>query len=135
QLTVSAWIYRNASQASWRLVVSRQRGASYDDQYILGFLDNAYQFGVNTSGTSGLASGGTAPNGQWIHLAGTYDGTAARLFVNGALVASVPASGAILIDASRPLLIGAGQNDSTSAVHEAFSGRVEDVRVYRKAPA
>src|SRR5436190_2728831 len=67
QLTVAAWIYRNASQPSWRLVVSRQRGTSYDDQYILGFLDKAYQFGVNTSGTSGLASGGTAPNGQWIH--------------------------------------------------------------------
>jgi hypothetical protein len=133
RLTVAAWIFRNSSQAGWRILMARQRGTSWEDQYILGFYENAYRFGVNTTGTSGGAAGGVAPTGQWIHVAGTYDGSAVRLYVNGAQVASAPASGSLLIDSARPLLIGAGQNDATSAVQEAFSGRIDDARLYSRA--
>ncbi len=133
RLTVAAWVYRSSSQSGWRVLMARQRGTSWDDQYFIGFFDNTYRFGINTTGTSGSAAGGVAPNGQWIHVAGTYDGAAVRLYVNGAQVSSSPASGTLLIDSARPLLIGAGQNDATSAVQEAFSGRIDDVRLYSRA--
>jgi hypothetical protein len=132
QLTLAAWVYRASSQSGWRLVAGRQYGTSWDDQYFIGFLDNAYRFGVHTTSSFPIVSGAAAPNGQWIHLAGTYDGSTVRLYVNGAQVGSSAAAGAVLSQA-RPLLVGAGQNDGTSAVQEAFAGRVDDFRLYKRA--
>ncbi len=132
QLTIASWVYREADQSGWRIVATRQLGSGYDDQYFLGFHDNAYRFGVHTTSGYPLVSGGAAPNGQWIHLAGTYDGAAVRLYVDGAPAGSAGGSGSILLDA-KPLLLGAGRNDATTAVQEALAGRLDDVRLYNRA--
>ncbi|HEX7897451.1 MAG TPA: LamG-like jellyroll fold domain-containing protein [Planctomycetota bacterium] len=131
-LTVAAWVYRASNQGGWRVVATRQYGSSWDDQYTLGFLDNGYRFGVHTTSGYPMLAGGTAPVGQWIHMAGTYDGGMARLYVNGAQVAASAAGGAVVAD-GKPLLIGAGQNDGTSAVQEALAGRIDDLRLYKRA--
>ena len=67
------------------------------------------------------------PVGAWSHLAMTYDGSRCRLFVNGVQVASLPQTGAIAPSGS-PLWIG-----GNSPYGEYFSGRIDEVRVYRAA--
>lgn len=131
-LTVAAWVYRTSNQSGWRVVATRQFGAGFDDVYTLGFLDNACRFGAHTTSSYPMLAGGAAPLNAWIHMAGTYDGSLVRLYVNGAQVASSAAGGPLVSDA-RPLLIGAGQNDGTSAVQEALAGRIDDLRVYKRA--
>lgn len=61
--------------------------------------------------------------GAWYALAGTYDGTKLRLFVNGELVGSFNTTGAIATS-TKPLYIGSveGQGD-------VFNGYVDEVRV------
>jgi hypothetical protein len=132
QMTLAAWVYRAANQAGWRAVATRQFGTGWDDQYTLGFLDNGYRFGVHTTSGYPMLAGGTAPVGQWVHMAGTYDGSIVRLYVNGAQVASSAAAGNVVSD-GKPLLVGAGQNDGTSAVQEAVAGRIDDLRLYKRA--
>lgn len=63
------------------------------------------------------------PLGAWYALAGTYDGTKLRLFVNGELVGSFNTTGAIATS-TKPLYIGSveGQGD-------VFNGYVDEVRV------
>jgi len=68
------------------------------------------------------------PLNTWTHLATTYDGSALRLYVNGALVSSIAASGNI-VTSNMPLRIGG------NAIwgDEYFKGRIDEVRLYNRA--
>ena len=132
QFSAAAWFYRAADKGHWQCLVTRQLGSSWDDQYILGFYENSYRFGVHTTAGFPVAAGPRAPLSQWVHVAGTYDGGSIRLYVNGGLIGSVAASGTLLRD-GRPLLIGGGHNDATGAASETFNGWIDDVRIYNRA--
>ena len=60
-------------------------------------------------------------------MAGTYDGSTLRLFVNGGQVASTAMSGAIA-PSTGPLRIG-----GNSLWGEYFQGRIDEVRIYNRA--
>jgi hypothetical protein len=63
-------------------------------------------------------------------VAGTYDGVALRLYVNGALVATTPATSPMNATAD-PLLIGTKAGASIAGDH--FHGLLDEVRVYGRA--
>lgn len=64
---------------------------------------------------------------RWAHLALTFDGHAARLFVNGRLHQEIPATGAL--DASRtPLVIGAAPTPG-ERTGTWFKGQLDEVRL------
>lgn len=63
----------------------------------------------------------------WSHLAATYDGTALRLFVNGAQAATTTVSGAI-VSSNGVLQIGGNRLLGTF-----FQGRIDEVRIYNRA--
>jgi hypothetical protein len=63
----------------------------------------------------------------WTHLALTYDGATMRIYVNGLLVNSRSASGAVLTS-SGALRIG-----GNGVWGEYFAGTIDEVRVYNRA--
>lgn len=67
------------------------------------------------------------PLGQWTMLAGTYDGAAARLYVNGVEVARKEARGRVT-RMGQPIWIGKGRGSKP-----AFKGRVGELRLYDRA--
>jgi uncharacterized repeat protein (TIGR01451 family) len=71
--------------------------------------------------------------GQFMHVAGTYDGTALKIYINGTLERSTFAPGQIASD-SRPLTFGAGDN---ALYGEGFQnllhGLVDEVQIYGRA--
>jgi tetratricopeptide (TPR) repeat protein len=71
-------------------------------------------------------------DGRWHHLAGTYDGTAIRLYVDGKLDATTEASGSINVNTFRVLI---GENDKTrrEGQDRAFEGLLDDVRIHNYA--
>ena len=74
----------------------------------------------------------TIPAYTWVHVAGTYDGTALRIYVNGVLDASKPVTGTTCAN-TEPLAVGA-KNRTVTGVTEAYlDGRLDDVRVYGRA--
>ncbi len=84
------------------------------------------------SGTSILrASSTTIPLDTPVHVAGSYDGTRARIYVNGEIVAqrNVPGS---LSDTGGPLQIGLG--DSANTLGEQFVGQIDAVRIWDQVP-
>ncbi len=89
------------------------------DALVYSFGDNAYV----ESSTSSFSAG------AWQHLAGTYDGTNIKIFVNGSLEASSAASGGG-VDNDQKLLLGTGYGAWGDGGGESFfGGSLDEVRI------
>ena len=79
-----------------------------------------------------LESPSVIPLNEWTHLAISFDGATKRLFVNGVEVASQSGLSALVYDgAPVPVTIGCGL--ARNAPRDMFTGRVDEVSVYRRA--
>jgi hypothetical protein len=67
---------------------------------------------------------------RWIHLAGTYDGSRATLYVNGNEVASSPISGGFALDTT-PVILGGNGNEADTT--ERFPGSIDEIALYNRA--
>lgn len=67
------------------------------------------------------------PLAQWMMLAGTYDGSVARLYINGRQVAEREFAGRVT-RMGQPLLIGKGRGSKPP-----FKGRIGELRLYDRA--
>jgi len=120
-VSLEAWIKPNSLPAagSFRSIVSKA------ESYSLQFNGPLLEFTIIQGGTRKrlqAPSGAVAAGGKY-HVVGTYDGSAQKLYVNGALVASAALTGPITTN-STALTIG-----SWSA-QEYFSGVIDEVAVY-----
>lgn len=84
-------------------------------------------------GGADLAGRSPLETGRWHHLAGTYDGKVARLFIDGELDAEKEYVGKIRGDGA-PVMLGGGKLFSPSefANHFAIHGTVDEVRIYNR---
>lgn len=64
-------------------------------------------------------------SGSWYHIAAGYDGAAMHIHINGALMATQPASGMMPFVPTAPVTMG-GRSDGT--LH--YMGRIDDARLY-----
>ena len=127
-LTIEAWV--NAPGASQGSPILQKRSSANVGGYTLEYFGNqSLQFCVQISGTYQCITGvNIITNNVWTHVAGTYDGTAVRLIINGGQFnLSQPATGSI--DAvSDPIVIG--RNVVNNA---AFQGSIDEIGVYNRA--
>ena len=85
-----------------------------------------FRVGINNKRKM-LSSSSQIPLNQWVHVAGTYDGSRMRVFINGQARGSLSVSGNIQ-DTSNPIYIGHSQ-----FWPRHFDGRIDEVQVYNKA--
>ncbi|MBP8303427.1 MAG: discoidin domain-containing protein [Phycisphaerae bacterium] len=93
-------------------------------------VDNTIQFYVY-DGTWYTANGAVDAalfNGQWHHVAGTYDGHQLKLYIDGALAASRVHEGKIST-AAYNVNIGRNSQETT----RFYDGQIDDVRIYHGA--
>ena len=133
ELTVAAWIRAIDWKGNRRIL---QKGLN-DNQYRLTAEDGKLLFDVVTEsrepgGGRLVASAPLPPVGEWVHLAGTYDGVRLRLLVNGAEVASAPAAAGRIAATRDPLVIGCKRSPETIATN-CFNGLIDEVVVYDRA--
>lgn len=134
-MTVEAWIktsYVNSgTEASGQGVVTRENGGGFSlNTGRLGF-GGAAAFSV---GYPTWLVGSTAVNdGQWHHVAATYDGVYSRLFVDG-VQDGFMAAPSNLANGVTGLSIGRSPNDAGAA---GFTGDIDEVHVlnYARTPA
>jgi hypothetical protein len=138
-VTVSAWVRASGTPGNYYYVIGKGgRGGCDAANYALYtgpdgglafYMQDATDFSV-------LHASGTIPaeqiwNGKWHHVAGTYDGTTAKLFVDGKLV---PGSAVLSHDGSGPLITddsawGAFLGDCDLY----YTGDLDDVAVFNQA--
>ncbi|QYC45144.1 Chitinase A1 precursor [Nonomuraea coxensis DSM 45129] len=126
-LTVSAWV-RPTAAGGYRTVLMKEN--YFDGSYTL-YSSSESSLPI---GALELADGGRAvvgddplPLNQWSHLALTYDGSIAILYVNGAPVGQYPFVGDLVDDGG---VLRLGGNEAWGG--EFYSGLIDEVRVYNR---
>jgi len=133
QITIAAWTKLDTLDRALHDIVDHGYTRSPNADVSLNIQAGAYWIGTWTGGSGPTYGASIAvPSGDvgvWNHLAGTYDGTNWRLYRNGVVVASVPATvGAVTVSADWVIGGSAVAGDLRS-----FPGTIEDVRVYKRA--
>ena len=149
RLTAEAWI-NPADFSQFHSIITKWDGVAMSQLSYALSLDtggHAY-FIVSSTGRENAAATtfgsvttlGTLPANQWTHVAGTYDGIAVNIFVNGILQGSTSYNQGIFVG-SDPLAIGAnggGENADLSAgggmgIPSPFKGLIDEATVYSNA--
>ncbi|WP_214107069.1 LamG-like jellyroll fold domain-containing protein [Acrocarpospora catenulata] len=129
KMTVEAWV-KPSSTSGWRSVVAKE--GTTDTNYALYSSVSSGPSGpvgpltYVQVGSTADAAGATAAlsTTSWSHIAGTYDGTTIKTYVNGVLAAQATTSGN-LVTSTLPLRIG-----GNSIYGEYFKGLIDEVRIY-----
>jgi hypothetical protein len=124
--TLAAWIYADVNNLH-QAVMSKPVGAVSANSWQLELLTTA-KLSVSGGTTHYLENPATTAVATWYHVAGTWDGTTKRLYVNGVLVASVAST--TTYDTSI-VVLGADQNTGSTVLY--WDGILDDVRIYNRA--
>ena len=121
-MTLEAWV-NPKTLGGWRDIIFKDT----DIYFLMGSTpqgqpDLGGSFAsANVYGTAALATN------TWTHVAGTYDGTTMRFYVNGVEVASLAQTGTINTS-SGALTIGGDASNG-----QYWSGLIDEVRIYDRA--
>lgn len=103
-LTIEFWVRQDTHQATGII----QKGANWPNiSYLLQpWSDQQIYFGVKDTSSRAITKPGDYPLKEWYHLAGTYDGSTLKIYINGKEKASAPAPAEVVPDTIEPLQIG-----------------------------
>jgi hypothetical protein len=136
QVTIAGWAYLEGTIDDFATIASREVGTTLEQHYHISINSRGEVptlfLKTETGGVISLAPMAVARQ-TWVHIAGTYDGSAGRLYVDGQLVMSMPLTGRFAHDTT-PFILGANGNGAGDAmVTERFPGIVDEIMLYRRA--
>jgi parallel beta-helix repeat protein len=131
-ITVEAWVYPSGLGDQTYPAVVKKAGESdsQDHGYALEIdpSDMGTYFGVFVSDVWVLSPDVVIPADSWSHLAGTYDGSSVKIYLNGTFMGETGASGNIQ-DSGLPLNIGRDPKNTS----RIFQGKIDEVKIYDRA--
>ncbi len=95
--------------------------------------NGCFRFALNSTAGGGLtymASTNAFSANTWYHLAGVYDGTTMKLYVNGVLEATSTAESGDILYADSWLAVGMYKDDNEAY---SFPGTLDEVRIWNVA--
>jgi hypothetical protein len=132
--TVEAWVKpaRTGGPAAWLFsslnVATGRNGYAFAQDYA---AKGQWEFRLgDSSGYIAMAYGGAVDTNTWQHLAGVYDGTTARLYVNGSLAASATLGRPFEPNTTERTVIGGRINDANPYY---YAGDIDNVSVIPRA--
>ncbi len=124
-VTISAWV-NTRNLTTTQMLVSKYDGPNA--QYFLRIQSGRIRFNVQTNGLlSGPTSSTTISANTWYHVAGVYDGSQARVYVNGVLGAASSKTGAMV---NSGVTVNIGRQN---AGRMYFDGSLDDIRIYSRS--
>ena len=130
EITIGAWVKTGAiPRAGWNKIIAKPytNYTSPYQQYALTLYDGQFVFEMNIEGIKyGLICTETIEPNTWYQVAGTYDGSEMRIYVNGELDGTLSKSGAI---ASYPTDVYIGAGIYSNAQTEYLNGTIDEVKI------
>lgn len=129
--TVSTWAYKNAANPYYAGIFVQQATTSGYFNYSLQ-EDNAGNICANVGRYSvvGYSTCYPMPMNAWTHVAMTYSGNTATLYVDGVSRGTATYPGTVTSAPNGSAYIG---NDSAATASRYWNGMVDEVRVYNRA--
>jgi len=140
-VTVEAWITYDETTVptGWRYPTIVRQGLSAQGENLFlrmncdqdALNNRRLRWRVRTSNGVNLTADYLFAPGEfttWKHVAGTYDGAALNLYVDGVLVTSTPGNGLPIMQNNDVFRIGKGSDVATPI--EVFSGEIDEVRLW-----
>jgi hypothetical protein len=128
-ITIDCWVKTDVPEQHDRWIVNRVHGGGIETGYRLGMLEGSPCFEVpQTAWSHHLVAPAPLPLGRWVHLAGTFDGSTMRLFVDGAEVATLDRPGPIHRNHFDLVLGG-----FAAGSRHHFQGHLDEVRLFSRA--
>jgi len=129
-ITVSAWVYLTSFTPSEDYTIINKMDSDSSISYRLRLLDASsgrvkWSIGTDSDGLTGTVD--TTVN-TLTHIAATYDGKIARIYVNGKIDTEAAKTWAFT-NTTNPLVIGA----KGSSANDYFEGGLDDIRLYNRA--
>lgn len=138
-VTFAAWIspdnLANCGSIDCR-IAAKANGVSEQAHYFMLSTINSsgvkLRFRLKAGGTTStlIAGTGILSNGEWVHVAATYDGSNMRLYLDGAEVGIRAKTGLIDSNTIVPFWVGGNPDGATS---RPWDGQIDDVRLYDSA--
>jgi len=120
-ITVCTWVWHEAFRTGQ---VERYVTAEPEIAVIRKETDGRLHFYINTGGSlRHIRVSDVLTEGQWHHIAGTWDGLTQRLYINGVEIASQTPGG----------VLGITSGVRLSNMPEPLNGMLDDARIYNRA--
>ncbi len=143
RFTIAAWVRADGAgpnnDAFGSVIVAKQKSPPAGNTDVPIWLTwsaatNQFQFGFGNVSTQRIFSAQTFPSGQFHHVAGTYDGSAFQLFVDGTLQGQFNLVKTIEYDAAIPWTIGGnGPPFRAGSFPRTWNGIIDEVEIYDHA--
>jgi len=129
--SLAAWLYIDpaAKGESYQAVLARQRGTDSANWFWLGLHDGRLRLTVHDEP---MESAAVVPQNRWVHVAATFDGATAQVFIDGQLAATNMLVAPTIMDTTG-ISVGAdinGPDRAQGARH--FGGSLDDVLLYNR---
>ena len=133
QLTLSAWLKPDVVSGGYQGII--MHGGPNVDTYAVYIHPGYKRVAFKTSGTSSIwfavDNVDKLWDGNWHHLAVTYNGSEKIIYLDSEPLATVEATGEIESGSNYNLLIGAGRDQEPSSL--MYKGLIDEVQIYNYA--
>ncbi len=126
QLSLALWVKWGGPSGSWQGLMGKRNSGDWDAEIMMWYLElerDVWDIRFAQPGTS-IVTDHLLQEGQWTHVAVTYDGTTAKVYADGQVVGE----GAFSFgeDKNAPMQIGCAADGGGNP----FNGTLDEVRIY-----
>jgi hypothetical protein len=134
QVSIAAWVYRTPQLNQWSGIASQQYETAEHEHYQLTFFEGALTILISSEQEQHVlcTDPDPAPFDQWIHVAGTFDGTTLRAYMDGVEVCALTHP-LVMSPEDTPLVIGGNSNFATDDAQELLAGSIDELALYARA--
>ncbi len=132
--TIDLWVKVAAyppNGAGAGIIVNKWASAQEDKLLMIDSTGKVYYYLFNCFGGTPLPSSTALAIGTWYHIAATYDGVTAKIYINGVLNSSKPASGTVG-NAHGKLYLGYNPSRTMEGM-SSFTGLADEIEWFNRA--
>ena len=130
--SIEAWVKRNANTTNSSIILSKQNGGVAGN-YSLGLSATGVPYLSREAAPWVVNATSSIPINEWHHIAGVFDGSTLKIYIDGLLSNSIAASGSITPSSVTAIKVAIGAMYTYNSPTNFFNGSIDEARVWNVA--